>query len=71
MEEKENIKLAFFLNFGFSIFEFIGGLLTNSVAIFSDAIHDFGDSLAIGLSYVLEAISKKEKDKNYSYGYKR
>ncbi len=71
MEEKENIKLAFFLNLGFSIFELIGGLFTHSVAIFSDAIHDFGDSLAIGLSYILENVSNKKSDKYYTYGYKR
>lgn len=71
MKEKENIKLAFFLNLGFSIFEIIGGFLTNSVSIFSDAIHDFGDSLAIGISYILENISVKESDKKYTYGYKR
>lgn len=71
MEEKENIKLAFFLNLGFSIFELIGGLLTNSISIFSDAIHDFADSLAIGISYFLENISTKEVDKKYTYGYKR
>lgn len=66
-----NIKIAFFLNLGFSIFEFIGGLLTNSVAIFSDAIHDFGDSLAIGISYFLEKLSHKKADKKLTYGYKR
>lgn len=71
MEEKENIKIAFFLNLGFSIFEFIGGMLTNSVAIFSDAIHDLGDSLAIGISYGLEVFSKRKPDKKYTYGYKR
>ncbi len=71
MEEKDNIKLAFFLNLGFSIFELIGGLFTHSVSIFSDAIHDFGDSLAIGISYLLENISNKERDKKYTYGYKR
>lgn len=69
--ENENIKLAFFLNLGFSIFEFIGGLLTHSVAIFSDAIHDFGDSIAIGLSYFLEKLSTKKADEKLTYGYKR
>lgn len=67
----DNIKLAFFLNLGFSIFELIGGLFTNSVAIFSDAIHDFGDSLAIGISYFLEKLSHKKADKKLTYGYKR
>lgn len=69
--ENENIKLAFFLNLGFSIFEFIGGILTSSVAIFSDAIHDLGDSLAIGVSYFLEKLSIKKADKKLTYGYKR
>ncbi len=69
--EHENIKLAFFLNLGFSIFEFIGGFLTNSVAIASDAIHDLGDSLAIGVSYALEKLSHKKADKKLTFGYKR
>lgn len=71
MEEKEDIKLAFFLNLGFSLFELIGGLLTNSIAIFSDAIHDFGDSIAIGLSYLLENKSHQKTDDKFTYGYKR
>ncbi len=69
--EHENIKLAFFLNLGFSLFEFIGGIVTNSVAIYSDAIHDLGDSLAIGISYFLEKISHKKANKKLTYGYKR
>lgn len=69
--ENENIKLAFFLNLGFSLFEFIGGILTHSVAIFSDAIHDFGDSIAIGISFFLEKLSTKKADEKLTYGYKR
>lgn len=71
MEDKENIKLAFFLNLGFSLFELIGGFLTNSISILSDAVHDFGDSIAIGISFILEKISTKESNKKYTYGYKR
>lgn len=71
MQEKEDIKIAFFLNLGFSLFEIIGGLLTNSVAIFSDAIHDLGDSLAIGISYLLENFANNKPDNKYTYGYKR
>jgi cobalt-zinc-cadmium efflux system protein len=44
-DNQKNILLAFFLNFGFSIVEFVGGYLTNSVAIYSDALHDLGDSV--------------------------
>jgi len=66
-----NIRMAFFLNLGFTIVEIIGGLWTNSIAIISDALHDLGDSLSLGLSWVLEKYSRKKKDEKYSYGYRR
>lgn len=66
-----NIRLAFFLNLNFALVEIIGGLWTNSLAIISDALHDLGDSFALGLSWVLERYSRKEKDEKYSYGYRR
>ena len=71
MKVEKNIFLAFLLNLGFSIFEFIGGILTNSVAIMSDAVHDIGDSLSIGISYFLEKKSKRRPDKKYTFGYTR
>ena len=71
MKTEKNILLAFILNLSFSIFEIIGGFFTNSVAILSDAIHDFGDALSIGISYFLEKKSKKKPDENYTYGYTR
>lgn len=44
-----NLKIAFFLNLGFTLLEIVGGIWTNSVAILSDAVHDLGDSLSLGL----------------------
>jgi cobalt-zinc-cadmium efflux system protein len=70
-ESEKNISYAFFLNLGFTIVEIIGGFMTNSVAILSDAIHDFGDSVSLGLAWFLQRFSKKESDQYYSYGYKR
>lgn len=67
----KNIKTAFFLNFAFTIVEIIGGFMTNSVAIFSDAIHDLGDSLSLGLAWYFQKISQKGRDDEYSYGYRR
>ena len=67
----DNLKVAFFLNLSFTIVEIIGGVLTNSMAIFSDALHDLGDTLGIGLSIYFEKISEKGSDKHYSYGYRR
>ena len=67
----KNIITAFALNLSFAVIELIGGLLTNSVAILSDALHDFGDSLSLGVAYYLQKKSEKKGDKFYSYGYKR
>ena len=66
-----NIKAAFFLNLGFTVFELAGGFLTNSVAIFSDALHDLGDSFSLGLAWYLERYSQKGQDSRFSYGYRR
>lgn len=71
MKTERNILMAFILNFGFSVFEFFGGIFTGSVAIMSDAVHDAGDALSIGLSYVLERVSRKKADKRYTFGYTR
>lgn len=71
MKSERKILIAFILNFVFSIFEFIGGAITGSVAIASDAVHDAGDALSIALSFILERKSKKEPDETYTYGYAR
>lgn len=71
MKTEKNIFIAFILNLSFSIFEFIGGIFTGSVAIISDAIHDLGDAAGIGISYFLEKKSKKQPDEKYTYGYGR
>ena len=68
---EKNILIAFLLNLSFSIIEFIGGTITNSVAILSDSVHDIGDAFSIGISYFLERKSNKKPDKNYTYGYLR
>lgn len=66
-----NIKVAFFLNLGFAIIEIIGGLWTNSVAILSDALHDLGDSLSLGVSWYFAKVAKRDRNQRFSYGYKR
>lgn len=70
-EEGKNILLAFILNLVFSIIEFIGGYLTNSVAIYSDALHDLGDSMSLLLSYFAEKLSIKKPDEIYNFGHRR
>jgi len=71
MKTEKNILIAFILNLSFAIFELFGGLITNSIAIISDSIHDLGDSISIGISCFLEKKSKQKPDNTYTYGYTR
>lgn len=71
MKQERNMLMAFLLNLLFSVFEIVGGLLTGSVAVASDAVHDLGDAVSIGISYGLERMSKKKPDERYTYGYGR
>ena len=71
MKTEKNILIAFILNLAFSIFEFVGGIFTGSVAIISDAVHDIGDATSIGVAFFLEKKSKKQPDEKYTYGYAR
>jgi len=71
MKTEKNILIAFVLNLAFSVFEFVGGIFTGSVAIISDAVHDIGDAASIGISYFLEKKSKRQPDARYTYGYAR
>lgn len=66
-----NIVFAFWLNTIFAVVEIAGGFYTNSVAILSDAVHDLGDSLSLGLAYYFQKKSEKKGDVKFSYGYKR
>ncbi len=67
----KNLRVAFFLNLIFALIELVGGLYTNSIAIITDAVHDFGDSLSLAISWFLQKKSEKKSDEKYSYGYRR
>ena len=71
MKTERNIMIAFILNLFFSVFELVGGLFIGSVAILSDALHDLGDAMSIGVAFFLERKSKRPPDATHSYGYAR
>ncbi len=54
-----------------TITEFIGGILSGSLALVSDAIHNLSDTASIVLSYIGIKLSAKEKNQKKSFGYKR
>ncbi|MBQ9861851.1 MAG: cation transporter [Clostridia bacterium] len=71
MKTERNILIAFLLNALFAVFELVGGVLTGSVAILSDAVHDLGDATSIGVSFFLEHKSRGGPNETYTYGYAR
>ncbi|MBQ9768183.1 MAG: cation transporter [Lachnospiraceae bacterium] len=70
-KSEHRILLAFLLNLIFSFVEVWGSIVTGSVTIFSDAIHDFGDCVALGIAWRMEKISKKAANEKYQFGYRR
>jgi cobalt-zinc-cadmium efflux system protein len=66
-----NLKTAFLLNLAFTIVEIAGGLWTNSIAVLADAVHDGGDVLTLGLSWYLQRMSQRQRDAQFTYGYRR
>ncbi|MCJ8167612.1 cation diffusion facilitator family transporter [Pontibacter sp. E15-1] len=71
-KKSDSIKVAFLLNLAFTILELVGGLISGSIAIIADSLHDFADSLALGLGWYFERKSENEKsNERYTYGYKR
>lgn len=68
---EKNIRIALLLNVAFTCIEIVGGILTNSLAILADALHDLGDSIALFVSWILEKKSKRAADAVRTFGYKR
>lgn len=68
---KNALKLSFFLIASYMIVEVIGGLMTNSLALLSDAGHMLSDAAALGLSYLAMTWGQKQASKSKTFGYKR
>lgn len=66
-----NIKMVAILNITFTVIEFIGGALTNSLAIMADALHDLGDSLVLISAWKIEKASLRKPDWKRTFGYRR
>lgn len=68
---EKNLLATVILNFTITIAEVIGGILSNSLALLSDALHNLGDGLAILLAYIAHRVSKRESNYSKTFGYKR
>jgi cobalt-zinc-cadmium efflux system protein len=68
---ENNLLAAVVLYFAITLAEIIGGILSNSLALLSDALHNLGDGLAVLLAYIAHRISKRESNIRKTFGYKR
>lgn len=68
---KKALTISFFLIAGFMLVEFIGGYLTNSLALISDAGHMLSDAVALGLSLSALIFGARAATPSKTYGYKR
>lgn len=59
------------LNLMITIAEFVGGILSNSLALLSDAVHNLNDTLSLVISLVARKISRKGVNEDKTFGYKR
>lgn len=63
--------ISIILNLIITITEVIGGIVANSLALLSDALHNLSDTTSLGISLIARKISRKEADKSRTFGYKR
>jgi len=62
---------AVIVNLGLSVFEFIAGLVSGSVALMADALHNTNDAAALVIAYVARRIASKGADERFTFGYRR
>jgi len=68
---KKKLLFSVLLNAIITLAEFVGGILSNSLALLSDAVHNLSDTMAIIISYVALIIGKKDSTSKNTFGFKR
>lgn len=70
-ESSKKLYLAVFINIVLTVFQIIGGLLSGSLSLLADALHNFSDAGALGIAAIAAKISKIPPNQRMTYGYKR
>ncbi|NJE48986.1 cation diffusion facilitator family transporter [Thermococcus sp. 9N3] len=68
---KRNLAISIVLNLTITIAEVIGGLISGSLALLSDSLHNFSDSMSLLASYFALKIAERKPNEKYTFGYKR
>jgi cobalt-zinc-cadmium efflux system protein len=67
----KNLLFSIILNIVITVAQIVGGVLSGSLALISDALHNFSDVLSLVFSYIANVLSKKKASLNQTFGYKR
>ena len=68
---KKILYITLILTTSFALLEYIGGLLSNSLALLGDSFHMFSDVIALGFSLIALLFSSKKPNKKYTFGFVR
>lgn len=68
---KKNLLLTIFINVVITVAQVIGGFVSGSLALISDALHNFTDVVSLIISYIASVFSYKQASENKTFGYKR
>lgn len=66
-----NLLISILLNIVITVAQIIGGLFSGSLALLSDALHNFSDVVSLIISYIADKISKRKASLHKTFGYKR
>ncbi len=67
----KNIGIAIFLNIIITLSQIVGGIFSGSVALLTDALHNFSDVISLFLSYFTNRLAKRKSTPKQTFGYKR
>ena len=67
----KNLVYSILLNLVITIAQIVGGIISGSLALISDALHNFSDVLSLGFSLIAHKLSQKKATENQTFGYKR
>lgn len=67
----KNLVYSILLNLVITIAQIVGGIISGSLALISDALHNFSDVLSLGFSLIAHKLSRKEATEDQTFGYKR
>ena len=69
--KNRNLMVSIVLNILITAAQVVGGLVSGSLALLSDALHNFSDVISLVVSYIASKLSKQKASINRTFGYKR